>query len=178
MPANIEIKVAVRNAAALEQRIRRISDAPPAEILQEDTFFHTPRGRLKLRMPGDGTGELISYTRSDHPGPKRSEYLIATTDDPGLLRVVLASSLGIRGVVRKRRLLFMRGNTRIHLDTVEGLGTFLELEVVLDSGESDKEGEIVAMTLLGSLGLMDAPRVAGAYIDLLAPAVHPAERPE
>jgi predicted adenylyl cyclase CyaB len=70
-------------------------------------------------------------------------------------------------VVRKRRLLYLVGRTRIHLDEVEGLGAFLELEVVLADGEEEAEGEVIARRLLADLGVRDEDRVAKAYIDLL-----------
>ena len=70
-------------------------------------------------------------------------------------------------MVRKRRLLYVVGRTRIHLDEVEGLGAFLELEVVLADGEEEAEGEAIARHLMGELGVRDEDRVARAYIDLL-----------
>jgi len=77
-------------------------------------------------------GELIYYERADQEGPKHSEYHLARTHDPENLKTVLSMAFGIRGVVVKSRYLFMVGQTRIHLDDVEGLGQFIELEVVLE----------------------------------------------
>jgi predicted adenylyl cyclase CyaB len=73
----------------------------------------------------------------------------------------------MRGIVRKRRLLYLVGRTRIHLDEVEGLGAFLELEVMLDDAQAEEEGEAIARRLLADLGVRDEDRVAAAYIDLL-----------
>jgi adenylate cyclase class IV len=80
---------------------------------------------------------------------------------------VLAAALGVRGEVRKRRELVLVGQTRVHLDVVEGLGTFVELEVVLEAGQSDADGEAVARALLRELGLGEADLLPVAYIDLL-----------
>mgnify|MGYP003378344418 CR=1 FL=1 len=63
----------------------------------------------------------------------------------------------------------MVGATRIHLDRVQGLPDHLELEVVLREDQPDTEGEAIANALMAELGLADAPRVAGAYLDLLMP---------
>jgi adenylate cyclase class IV len=71
------------------------------------------------------------------------------------------------GRVRKRRTLLMVGRTRIHLDAVEGLGDYMELEVVLRDGEPDAAGSAEAEALMQALGLAKAPRLAGAYLDLL-----------
>jgi len=126
-----------------------------------------PEGRLKLRVFPDGKGELIAYRRPDSAGAKTSEYFLHRTADPESLSGLLATALGIRGVVRKRRLLYLIGRTRIHLDEVEGLGAFLELEVVLADGEEETKGEAIARQLLAELGVRDEDRVAKAYIDLL-----------
>jgi adenylate cyclase class IV len=72
------------------------------------------------------------------------------------------------GRVRKQRLLLLAGPTRIHLDRVEGLGDFMELEVVMREGQPDDQGMALAEALMRELGLADAPRIAGAYLDLLA----------
>jgi predicted adenylyl cyclase CyaB len=71
--------------------------------------------------------------------------------------------------VRKVRRLYRKGNTRIHLDEVEGLGTFLELEVVLQPGQAETEGHATVSTILDALGLVGAPRIGCAYIDMLLP---------
>jgi predicted adenylyl cyclase CyaB len=169
MPTNIEIKARVDDEEALQRRIRRLSDTAVMVLEQEDTFFHTPGRRLKLRTFADGTGELISYQRDDAPGPKRSDYLIARVDAPGVLRTVLQSALGVRGTVRKTRSLSMVGTTRIHLDRVEGLGVFIELEVVLQPGETEADGRTTAAAIMEKLQIPGDRLVAGAYVDLLFP---------
>jgi predicted adenylyl cyclase CyaB len=55
--------------------------------------------------------------------------------------------------VRKRRSLYQMGQTRIHLPEVEGLGTFLELEVVLGPGQGEHEGAMIAAELMAQLGI-------------------------
>jgi predicted adenylyl cyclase CyaB len=167
MPRNVEIKARVRSAEAVRARAAALSDAPVVVLEQEDTFFHVPAGRLKLRVFPDGSGELIAYTRPDAVGPKTSEYFVYRTAHPETLETLLGRALGVRGVVRKRRLLYLVGQTRIHLDEVEGLGAFLELEVVLGDEQAEVEGEAIARRLLADLGVRDEDRVAAAYIDLL-----------
>jgi len=157
----------VRNLEAVRKHAETLSDAPVVVLEQEDTFFRTPDGRLKLRVFPDGNGELIAYRRPDVTGPKTSEYFVYRTPRPKDLAAVLEHALGVRGVVRKRRLLYLVGQTRIHLDLVEGLGAYLELEVVLAEGQSETEGEATARRLLADLGVRDEDRVAEAYIDLL-----------
>lgn len=167
MPSNIEIKARVRDFAEIRARAETLSDTPVEIIPQEDTFFHTPQGRLKLRLVSGKQGQLIYYSRPDQEGPKRSDYHISHTSDPENLKRVLALAYGIRGVVRKTRYLYLVGQTRIHLDDVEGLGQFMELEVVMQEGQSDTEGQAIAENLMADLGVERRDLLEGAYMDLL-----------
>lgn len=167
MPTNIEIKARVRNMKALRSRAEELSASPVQVIPQVDTFFVTQKGRLKLRELGPASGQLVYYERADHEGPKRSDYLISETQDVEGLRQTLSKALGIRGVVRKVRSLYLIGQTRLHLDEVEGLGEFLELEVVLRPAQSEAEAMDVAKRLMRELGVDEADLLLGAYMDLL-----------
>ncbi len=167
MPVNIEIKARARDFAGLKQRAERLSDGPAEVITQEDTFFHTSHGRLKLRLLAADRAQLVYYERRDQNGPKRSDYRIFTTGDPDSLKAVLSLALGVRGVVRKTRTLYLVGQTRIHLDQVEGLGYFLELEVMLRPGQSDQEGQAIAQDLMSRLGVAGDDLIDGAYMDLI-----------
>jgi predicted adenylyl cyclase CyaB len=171
MPTNIEIKARVHDMAGLRARAEAISDTPVQVIPQEDTFFHTPKGRLKLRQLQPDQAQLVYYERPDRDGPKRSQYHIFETNDPQDLKTALSLALGIRGVVRKTRYLYLVGQTRVHLDDVEGLGQFMELEVVLREGQSDAEGQAIAEALMAQLGVRQEDLLEGAYMDLLEKSV-------
>lgn len=172
MAANIEIKAVVNNYNALRESAEKLSDAPCKVIQQEDIFFNVKKGRLKLRSFDSGKGELIYYQRPDNAGPKRSEYYISAVDDSKSLRKVLELAYGIRGIVKKKRELFMSGNTRIHLDQVQGLGNFMELEVVMSPSQSDSEGWAIANHLMQMLNVIDTDLINVAYIDLLEAKQH------
>ena len=160
-----------------------MSDAEPTLIVQEDTFFIVPRGRLKLREFGGGMirvgggedssgapAELIFYERVDAEGPTRSSYSLVPVTDPTALKVALSAALGVRGVVKKRRSLYLARETRIHIDDVDGLGAFLELEVVLgttDGAASHGEGVARCRELMETLNIGEDDLVDTAYIDLL-----------
>jgi predicted adenylyl cyclase CyaB len=167
MPANIEIKARVRDFSALRSRAEALSDMPVQVIPQEDTFFKVTQGRLKLRVLAPDRAQLIYYARSDAAGPKRSDYHIHETNDPAGLKTVLELALGVRGVVRKMRYLYLVGQTRIHLDDVEGLGQFMELEVVLRPEQTDAEGQAIAADLMTKLGVRAGDLLEGAYMDLI-----------
>jgi len=110
---------------------------------------------------------LIYYLRNDSAGPKRSDYIVYKTDEPLALKQVLETSLGLRGVIKKKRLLYIVGNTRIHLDEVEKLGTFLELEVVLSDSQNVNEGIAIANDFMKKLNIDKKDLVDKAYIDLI-----------
>ena len=166
MPRNIEVKLRIGDLDALLPRARALADGDAELIEQDDSFFHVAQGRLKLRVFGDGSAELIHYHRPDAGATRASDYVRVPVPDPRALRVALERACGLRGRVRKRRWLLRVAATRVHLDRVEGLGDFLELEVVLEPGQSDAEGELIAEALLAALGLAGAPRIGGAYVDL------------
>jgi adenylate cyclase class IV len=168
MARNIEIKASVPDLEALATRAAAVADSGPTEIHQDDTFFRCEAGRLKLRAFRDGEGELIFYRRADRQGPKESFYLRSPTSAPDTLRESLSLAYGPAGRVRKHRTLFLAGRTRIHLDRVEGLGDFVELEVVLEDGEAAESGVHEARRLMEVLEIDPSRLVEGAYVDLLA----------
>ncbi len=170
MARNVEIKARIDSVEAWLPRVRALADGAAEALAQDDTFFACANGRLKLRDFGDGRGQLIFYQRPDAPGPKESRYRIHETAHPGELRDTLAAALGVIGRVVKRRLVFRRGRTRLHLDRVDGLGDFLELEVVLGEGQTTEAGMAIAEELCSRLGMDAASRLAGAYRDLLEAA--------
>ena len=169
MARNVELKARLgQGVEALVPQVRSLADAPEQRIDQDDTFFGCAHGRLKLRDFGDGRGELIHYERADTEGPKLSDYVRAPTSEPAALREALARAHGAIGRVRKIRWLLLVGATRVHLDRVEGLGDFMEIEVVLRNGQTIAEGEAIAEALMARLGIRAGQRLAGAYLDLLA----------
>jgi homotetrameric cytidine deaminase len=137
------------------------------EILQTDTYFTRARGRLKLREQQPGEAELIQYRRADAPGARESEYRRVPVADAPALRAALDAALGTLVVVEKRRRLLLHVDVRIHLDEVEGLGNFIELEAVA-APESDLVAEHDKVSRLrAELGVGEDSLVPRSYSDLL-----------
>lgn len=170
MKRNVEVKARVTDLEALEKRVAALADTGPMVLHHEDVFFRTSSGRLKLRSFGNQRGELIYYERPDLPSPVISHYSVVEARDPLGLKNLLTRALGVRGLLRKERRLYLVGQTRIHLDRVEQLGDFLELEVALRPGQEEREGVRLAEELLSQLGVTEESLIGAAYFDLL-PAV-------
>ena len=168
MARNIEIKARIESVEAMCMKAAALADHGPIEFLQDDTFFKCDRGRLKLRALSAHEGQLIFYQRANHTGPKESFFVITPTASPDTLREALSLAYGQTGRVRKHRTLYHVGRTRVHLDRVEELGHFLELEVVLLDGEQAASGVEDAHQLMAALGIAPAQLIEGAYVDLLA----------
>jgi len=172
MARNIEIKARIDSVERVALIAATLADSGPIEIAQDDTFFRCENAadRLKLRTFAHDHAELIFYRRANSSGPKESFYLISRTTTPDILRESLTLAWGQAGRVRKQRRLFIVGRTRVHLDRVEGLGEFLELEVVLKEGEPAEAGVAEAHALMAQLGIAPGQLVQGAYVDLLRAA--------
>lgn len=167
MPRNIEIKASIERIDDLLPKALAIADQGPVEIEQDDTFFRCDAGRLKLRTLSPSAGELIFYRRADQQGPKESFYQLTPTHEPDRLRETLSLAWGQIGRVQKKRTLLLAGRTRIHLDRVQGLGHFLELEVVLEEDEPLEAGMQEANDIMAQLGVEPSRLIEGAYLDLL-----------
>jgi adenylate cyclase class IV len=165
---NIELKAADPDPAASERACRALGAVDGGLLVQRDTYFAVERGRLKLREDvAAGTAELIFYLRAHADGTRASSYWRAPASEPGAWRDLLAAAHGISGVVGKRRRLFLHRNVRIHLDDVEGLGSFVELESVLavPGAESREEARALAEAI-AALGLAGRETFAAGYLEL------------
>jgi len=175
MPSNVEIKARVRDFQDLLQRVRNWSQGYGKVFKQQDTFFTCPNGRLKLRQFTVShplkDAELIWYQRADQCDSKLSDFTVTPIRNhfsDGLL-ASLSNAYGVAGTVKKTRYLFMdtARHTRIHVDRVEGLGDFFELEVQMQDGQTLEQGKAIAADLMQIFDIKDGDLVAGAYVDLL-----------
>jgi adenylate cyclase class IV len=179
---NIEIKARCGDLAAAEDAARRFGAWRAARLSQEDTYFHVPEGRLKLRRivdadaPGaaPARGELIFYRRVDRAEARRSDYaLVDLRSDVDGLRRLLADTLGTVAIVRKERIVYLLESTRIHLDTVDALGDFIEIERVMAAGDSEGAARAEVERIAAALSVRSADLVAASYADLVAAAGAP-----
>ena len=164
---NVELKARDPHPERSLERARALGAEDRGELRQRDTYFAAGRGRLKLRQQETGAAELIAYERADAAEARESRYRIAPVADPAALREALDAALGTDVVVDKRRRLLLWEGVRIHLDRVDGLGDFVELEGVADAtSDLAREGELVDR-LRAELAIGDDAIEATGYADLL-----------
>jgi adenylate cyclase class 2 len=167
MKRNIELKAHCSDLAAAREAARAIGAERAGVLEQRDTYFVATHGRLKLRETAGKPAELIAYARDDAAAVRGSDYHLVSVPDAAALRAALATALGVRGEVVKRRELWLWQGVRIHLDLVEGLGTFVELEAVMAPDEPDEMGHRKVVTLREALRIGDADLLGASYSDLL-----------
>jgi adenylate cyclase, class 2 len=165
---NVELKALDNDPVQSERACRTLGASDHGVLVQRDTYFGVEHGRLKLREdPERRVGELIFYLRAHEDGLRSSRYWRVPTDEPRALASLLEAAHGVVGVVAKRRRLFIYENVRIHLDDVEGLGSFIELESVLGTPGNESPDEARALAaVVGALGLEDRETIASGYLEL------------
>jgi adenylate cyclase class 2 len=165
---NLEIKAVDHDPPSTLEAALALGAEDEGWLHQRDTYFHAVKGRLKLREAPPAPAELIAYDRAELPGPKVSLYRVEQVADHLALTDLLNDALGVRLVVEKARHLLRWRNVRIHLDRVEGLGDFVELEAIATSpGGLEIERDRIE-ELRAKLGIAEDQLVAHGYADLLA----------
>lgn len=162
---NLEYKARIEDPKPYQAKARTLGADLWGDLRQTDTYFAVPNGRLKLRETAGLQGELVFHQRDEDGADRPSNYEVVHTKEPLALRNLLATALGVLAVVKKRRTLLVLDGARIHLDNVEGLGRFLELEVPVH--EDDAPARDMINWLLGQLDLSWEQCIRASYVDLV-----------
>jgi len=163
---NIEIKARCGNPDGVREALRARNARFAGTDHQVDTYFRVPEGRLKLRQ-GDIENALIAYRRPDQAGPKTSDVALAPVAHGDDLRGVLERSLGVLVTVDKRREIYYVENIKFHIDQVEALGGFVEIEAC-GSTDGDRESLLAqCREYMDLFGIRDEDLVDKSYSDLL-----------
>lgn len=166
---NVEVKARCSNLEEVQGALEEADAEFVGEDHQTDTYFRTQKGRLKLRE-GEIETALIYYDRPDEAGPKRSDVLLYKPQPASDLKAILAQALGVLVVVEKRRKIYFLENVKVHLDQIDALGAFVEIEA-----QSPHEGKVhepdqlrtQCETWLERFGLESEDFVAASYSDLM-----------
>lgn len=165
--SNVELKARDRDPAATLERCLALGASDEGLLVQKDTYFAARGGRLKLREQGADGSFLIAYRRPDSIEAAESAYVLAPVSAPAETEAALDSALGTVVVVSKRRRLLLWEGVRIHLDEVEGLGSFIEFEAVLPDAGDLAQAHAKVAKLRSALELAAGDLVAAGYADLL-----------
>jgi adenylate cyclase class IV len=166
---NIEIKGRCTDPARIRDILLELGADAKGTDHQVDTYFVVPNGRLKLRQ-GAIENSLIFYDRPDHPGPKRADVSLFRTDSAGStqLHETLAAALDVLVVVDKRREIYFIDNVKFHIDIVEGLGHFIEIEAIdIDGSLGPEKLRAQCDHYIGCFNITPADLVNVSYSDLL-----------
>lgn len=164
--AEIKIRIAESRIPEIVAQAIKVGGSDPKILEQEDVYFPAA-GRLKVRSEGSVV-QLIGYSRSDETDSRVSHYQLVEVKSKEEICRALRLALGEPiAVVRKTRTLVMLGQTRIHLDRVEGLGSFLELEVMMRGGQSEAEGCHMVEEVLERIGVKERDVERGSYKELM-----------
>jgi adenylate cyclase, class 2 len=164
---NVEIKARCGDP----QGVRSVLQGRSAEYKgldrQVDTYFTVPRGRLKLRE-GNIENSLIFYERNNQAGPKDSNVSLCKAVPDPALKEVLTQALGVIKTVDKRREIYFIGNVKFHIDQVQGLGSFVEIEAIDRTGDIGREKLLEQCRhFMQLLGISDKDLVTGSYSDMV-----------
>lgn len=165
--SNLELKARCHDLAVVRGAVYAINATHVGKLEQTDTYFAVRAGRLKLRETVGHRSELIYYERADAPAVRTSRYHLMPVQDPDDMRTALSLALGIIAVVRKRRDLLLWHNVRIHLDQVENLGNFIELEAVIDPEADEAISSQRLEQLVCRISIRTEDLIACSYADLL-----------
>jgi predicted adenylyl cyclase CyaB len=163
---NLEAKFRIANHSLAHQRALAIGFEPRRILIQRDTFFVAANGKLKLREQA-GESWLIHYRRGGQGELQLSNYAIVPVRDPVAMRTMLVDALGRLAEVRKHRTLMIRRNVRLHLDRVEGLGDFGEIEAVLADDDAPQAFRDEVSTILTDLGVVAGDLIEDSYFELM-----------
>ena len=172
---NLEWKARLWDWDEAHRIATRLSGTPARVLLQTDTYFFAANGRLKLREISDSAEpeplvQLIAYHRPDSSDARESFYRIVSLHEGAATKALLSESLGVRAVVAKARSLYLVGKTRIHLDRVDGLGDFIEMEYVFGPRDSDDfAAKHELFELKNAFVVVIGEQIQTSYGDLLPP---------
>lgn len=165
MPVNIEIKAKCADPEFVADKLKALSADFIGTDHQVDTYYAVKDGRLKMRE-GNIERNLIYYHRDNQNGPKKSDVLLYSPGKDDTLKEILYGVLGIKVIVDKHRDIYFIGNVKFHIDRVNGLGDFVEIEAIGTEGE-ENDLERQCIHYMGVLGITDDALIDRSYSDML-----------
>jgi predicted adenylyl cyclase CyaB len=165
MPRNLELKARISSISEAVHTAHRLKLCAKDTLQQRDIYYNISHGRLKLRVINNRSAELIFYIRPNKKGSRYSNYYVLPVSDPELTNKLCTAAFGLKVMVKKKRQLFLYKNSRIHLDEVLGLGTFIEFEVLVKYGI--RQAQKLLKVLSAEFAIKRAATLSFSYSDML-----------
>ena len=163
MPRNLEIKIKLHSLKNVKQKLKQHRIGLKEILIQKDVYYAVDKGLLKLRIE-NGKSSLIYYLRNEKSQKRWSDFKLVKLAE-GNHEKLFYKFLTTEITVSKIRELYLYNNTRIHLDKVKGLGSFIELETIVVEGLNDAEKRFAKMIKI--LDLKTYNQIRASYRDLL-----------
>jgi predicted adenylyl cyclase CyaB len=166
---NIELKIELHNFKEIKQRLLEIKAESKGTLLQVDTYYDYPDGRLKAREINKKEFVIIYYKRPNEAASKISNYKVYRFEkkDFAQIKKMFSDLCDEKVIVRKVRDLWIYKNTRIHLDNVNNLGNYLELETVVEESENIKRYQLEHKEIVNLLDIGHCKKLGESYSDML-----------
>lgn len=164
---NIEFKAKVKSLSSIEKKIVKLGAIFKGEFKQVDTYYNVPKARLKLRETAGEESSLIYYNRENIVGHRESNVIYYKHAPSQELMSILELQFGIKVKVNKVRKIYKLNNINLHIDDVDSLGTFVEVEAGKEKGMDDEHLSKQCDELFTALGLRKSDLVAVSYSDLV-----------
>jgi len=170
----VEAKIRVADLPKIRARLVQIGAASPISTDQRDVYYNHPARdfgttdeALRIRYEGDRCTVTYKGPKLISTGSKTREEFNVAVESGDIMEEVL-QRLGFRlfAEVRKHREEFTLGTAHVALDVVEGLGPFVEIEVMVHEQGSDAEKQIERIK--GELGI-EGDHIPQSYLELLRP---------
>lgn len=167
MGQNMEIKACCRDVPLFRKKLESLPVRFEGDDVQTDTFFCVSNGWLKFRESKLYGNTLIPYQRPRQSEPKQSDYSLIPITNGEKTKHLLSQLLGVNGIVKKTRAIYWYENVRIHLDTVENLGEFIEFEAVLPDAAEHEVNYKKLNWLMDYFGIQKTDLISEPYLELL-----------
>ena len=165
----IELKARVNSLEPFMQKLTELKAKHIGTFQQTDTYYEVPTGRLKLReTKGAAKAQLVYYERPDTQDIKQSSVFILEFDKKNFMKQFLDNNLHAKTMVEKQRTIYRHKGTKIHLDNVKNLGTYIEFEhPSQNTPKAIQKASRKLQQLMAKLGVKPEDLQKGSYSDLI-----------
>lgn len=168
----IEVKVRADHSKAFPI-LKKIGAVKLGVEDQSDTYFAAPHRDFAktdeaLRIRSLDGQAVLTYKGPKLDGiSKTREEFETPVDEVTTIQILHALGFSEAGVVRKKREVFRTGEITVCLDAVEGLGEFLEVEIVAENEKELDTSRAKLFELLKQFGAREMNSIRTSYLEMV-----------